>query len=79
MLVLGANLQWRLATAVLGVLGLPVVAALYNLKESPVWLQRKGRMEEADEAAAFYKISLGTEPSFVFEKKTTLPRQKGDN
>ena len=76
MLVLGANLQWRLATAVLGVLGLPVVAALYNLKESPVWLQRKGRMEEAEEAAAFYKISLRTEPSFVFEKKPPCQDRK---
>merc|ERR1719193_1585883 len=58
MLCLGANLHWRLAMAVLAILSFPIMAALYNLRESPAWLQRMGRMQEAQEAAGFYRLSL---------------------
>ena len=58
MFCLGANLHWRLAMAVPAVLSLPVMAALYNLRESPAWLQKMGRMQEAEEAAVFYRLSL---------------------
>merc|ERR1719193_745699 len=64
MLCLGANLHWRLAMAVLAILSFPIMAALYNLRESPAWLQRMGRMQEAQEAAGFYRLSL-PEPSLA--------------
>ena len=56
MLCLGANLHWRLAMAVPFSLSLPILAALYNLRESPAWLQRMGQMQEAQEAAVFYRL-----------------------
>ena len=76
MLLLGALLHWRLAMAVPAILTLPTMAALANLRESPSWLQRQGRLEEAKEAAAFYRISLppvfGLEgPSVCQEAKET--------
>ena len=58
MLLLGAVVHWRVAMAVPALLALPTMAALYFLKESPSWLQRRGRQEEAEEAAAFYKLQL---------------------
>ena len=61
MLLLGAVLHWRLAMAVPAILTLPTMAALANLRESPSWLQRQGRNEEAQEAAVFYRISLPAE------------------
>ena len=64
MLVLGAVLHWRLAMAVPAILTLPTMAALANLRESPSWLQRQGRNKEAQEAAAFYRISL---PAVILE------------
>jgi len=68
-LFLGANLHWRLALAVPLFLSLPIMAALYNLRESPAWLQRMGRVQEAEEAAAFYRLSL-PEPSLdLFEEE----------
>ena len=48
--------------AVLAILSFPIMAALYNLRESPAWLQRMGRMQEAQEAAGFYRLSL-SQPS----------------
>ena len=84
MLVLGAVLHWRLAMAVPAILTLPTMAALANLRESPSWLQKRGRNEEAQEAAAFYRISL---PALIMEgplcqdvketKKGLLERLKG--
>ena len=53
MLLLGAVLHWRLAMAVPAILTLPTIVALVNLRESPSWLQRQGRLQEAKEAAAF--------------------------
>ena len=61
-LFLGAFLHWRLAMAVPAAFSLPIMAALYNLSESPVWLQRMGKMENAKEAAAFYRLSLPEPP-----------------
>ena len=61
-LFLGAFLHWRLAMAVPAAFSLPIMAALYNLSESPVWLQRMGKMENAKEAAAFYRLSLPEAP-----------------
>ena len=53
MLLLGAVLHWRLAMAVPAILALPTIVALVNLRESPSWLQRQGRLKEAKEAATF--------------------------
>jgi len=58
MLLLGAVVHWRVAMAVPAFLALPTMAALYFLRESPSWLQRRGRQEEAEGAAAFYKLQL---------------------
>ena len=44
--------------AVPAIFSLPIMAALCSLRESPVWLQRMGKMEDAKEAAAFYRLSL---------------------
>ena len=88
MLLLGAVLHWRLAMAVPAILALPTILALVNLRESPSWLQRQGRLQEAKEAAAFYRISL-PEPSSVISggsesqgvkeaKKSLLERLKGN-
>ena len=88
MLLLGAVLHWRLAMAVPAILTLPTILALVNLRESPTWLQRQGRLQEAKEAAAFYRISL-PEPSSVISggsesqdveetKKSLLERLKGN-
>ena len=35
--------------AVPAAFSLPIMAALYNLSESPVWLQRMGKMEKTKE------------------------------
>ena len=64
MLMLGAVLHWRLTMAVPALLTLPTMAALANLRESPSWLQRQGRNQEAQEAATFYRISL---PAVILE------------
>ena len=88
MLLLGAVLHWRLAMAVPAILALPTIVAIVNLRESPSWLQRQGRLQEAKEAAAFYRISL-PEPSSVISggsesqgvreaKKSLLERLKGN-
>ena len=88
MLLLGAVLHWRLAMAVPAILALPTIVALVNLRESPLWLQRQGRLQEAKEAATFYRISL-PEPSSVISggsesqgveeaKKGLLERLKGN-
>ena len=80
MLLLGAVLHWRLAMAVPAILALPTILALVNLRESPLWLQRQGRLQEAKEAATFYRISLPepSESQGVKEaKKSLLERLKG--
>ena len=88
MLVLGAVLHWRLAMAVPAILTIPTMAVLANLRESPSWLQRQGRNEEAQEAADFYRISLPESSSVILEgpvcqddvketKKGLLERLKG--
>ena len=55
-LVLGAVLHWRLAMAVPALLALPTLAGIYQLRESPSWLNRKGKVREAEQAAAFYRL-----------------------
>ena len=40
------------------IVALPILAGLYKLRDSPVWLQRMGNMRAAKEAAAFYRLSL---------------------
>ena len=87
MLLLGAVLHWRLAMAVPAILALPTILALANLKESPSWLQKQGRLQEAREAAAFYRISLPESSLVISEesksqdvkeaKKSLLERLKG--
>ena len=61
-LFLGAFLHWRVAMAVPAIFSLPIMAALFNLRESPVWLQRMGKMQNAKEAADFYRLSLPKSP-----------------
>ena len=81
MLLLGAVLHWRLAMAVPAILALPTILALVNLRESPLWLQRQGRLQEAKEAATFYRNSLPevSESQGVREaKKSLLERLKGN-
>jgi MFS family permease len=58
MLLLGALVHWRLAMAVPALLSLLTMAAIHWLRESPAWLQRRGRRGEAIVAAAFYKLPL---------------------
>ena len=87
MLLLGAVLHWRLAMAVPAILALPTILALANLRESPSWLQKQGRLQEAREAAAFYRISLPESSLVISEesksqdvkeaKKSLLERLKG--
>jgi len=84
MLLLGAVLHWRVAMAVPVILSLPTMAALANLKESPAWLQRQGRNQEAQEAADFYRISLPVSAPISKEslfqdakEKSLLERLKG--
>ena len=84
MLLLGAVLHWRVAMAVPVILSLPTMAALANLKESPAWLQRQGRNQEAQEAADFYRISLPVSAPIskesIFQdakEKSLLERLKG--
>ena len=80
-LFLGTFLHWRVTTAVLASFSLPIMVALYNLRESPVWLQRMGKMEKAKEAAAFYRLSLpelSKEEALAFnvkKSKKTLEEQ----
>ena len=69
MLLLGAVLHWRLAMAVPAILAVPTILALANLRESPSWLQKQGRLQEAREAAAFYRISL-PESSLVISEES---------
>ena len=59
-LFLNLFLHWRLVMVVPAIMALPIFAALYKLRDSPVWLQRMGNMRAAKEAAAFYRLSLLT-------------------
>ena len=73
-LVLGAVLHWRLAMAVPAFLALPTLAGIYQLRESPSWLHRKGKVREAEQAAAFYRLPLTslTEGSSTAEASTRM-------
>ena len=57
-LFLNLFLHWRLVMVVPAIVALPILAGLYKLRDSPVWLQRMGKMRAAKEAAAFYRLSL---------------------
>ena len=59
-LFLNLFLHWRLVMVVPAIMALPIFAALYKLRDSPVWLQRMGNMRAAKEAEAFYRLSLLT-------------------
>lgn len=48
-LLLGAVLpSWRLALLILGAIHLPILVLIFFVPESPTWLIRKGRTEEAE-------------------------------
>ena len=64
-LVLGAVLHWRLAMAVPTFLALPTLAGIYQLRESPSWLHRKGKVREAEQAAAFYRLPQPKTPTIA--------------
>ena len=51
----GALLPWRFATGVFMLTPLTSVLLLLWVKESPRWLLRKGRQDQAQEALFFYR------------------------
>ena len=53
---MGAVAHWRLAMAIPALLALPTIIGIYHLRESPVWLSRRGRVTEASRAAHFYRL-----------------------
>ena len=66
-MLLGAILPWRVATAVFMLTPLLSAILLMFVHESPTWLLRKERKEQAREARFFYRGDMDTASNIQLE------------